>query len=229
MCEGVQVGQRGEAKPSPCQGSPLLKMEVVGTAVRCEREDLDWSFFALLLYLSTPTPYRRGHSPPICGWHICFVKDEYSHNYFVYVVIISPEESRWTLQCSFRTGDGAQVRPSNPSMCDYCTSVSCSSAAICFLLGVPAKKRQIKEYTLLERKNKIWIRPNEMLNIVMVSMVFKLGGGAVTATTKKTPLEEGVIKVSEKTRHVLKQQLGANSCMSGLLKHLNLFKTMTYT
>lgn len=123
MCEGVQVGQRGEVKPSPCQGSPLLKMEVVGTAVRCEREDLDWSFFALLLYLSTPTPYRRGHSPPICGWHICFVKDEYSHNYFVYVVIISPEQSRWTLQCSFRTGDGAQVRPSNPFMCDSCTRV----------------------------------------------------------------------------------------------------------
>ena len=90
MCKEVQVGQCDEAKPSPCQGSPLLKMEVVGTAVRCEREDLDWSFCALLLYLSTPTPYRRGHSPPICGWHICFVKMNTVIITLYYVVIISP-------------------------------------------------------------------------------------------------------------------------------------------
>ena len=49
-------------------------MEVVGTAVWCEGEDLDRGDLLFPLHLSTSTPYRQGHSPPVCGWHICFVK-----------------------------------------------------------------------------------------------------------------------------------------------------------
>ena len=88
----VHVIECGEAKPSPCQGSPCSRWKWWLAQHGDERQDLHWG--GLFLHSSTPTPYRRGHSPPICGWHICFVKINTVIITLYYVVIISPQQRK---------------------------------------------------------------------------------------------------------------------------------------